>query len=344
MTAPPVPQPLTGRLARALQVVLALEIGLLGAGGFALWSQGVLTGMQWFALAAGWYFGYRALATASNFLQTWWHRTPRAPEHRIGLAGTLRLVWGEYYTTLLAYSLLFPFEATLMPLAPRPAAPGRGTPVVLVPGFACNRGYWLLFARSLERAGFGPVYAVTLEPLLGSIEANAAQLARFVEAICAQTGAPKVAIVGHSMGGLVARAWLHQAVAAGGGGARIDQIVALGTPHRGTVLAGPLRGLGADLAQMCRDSAWTRALNEHEARPCPVPITAIVTPHDNIVAPQESTYLRYPNARNVVLPGVGHLEMVVSVPVVLATIEALKAGGIVPAPGTDALAQPQDLA
>ena len=318
-------QALTGQLARTLQVVLTLEIGLLGFGGGWLWWRGTLTGLQWVALAAGVYFGFRALATASNFLQTWWHRTPRAPEHRIGVVATLRLLWGEYYTTLLAYSLLFPFEATLVPLAPRPAAPGRGTPIVLVPGFACNRGYWVLFARSLERAGLGPVYAVTLEPLLGSIEANAAQLARFAEAICAQTGAPKVALVGHSMGGLVARAWLHA-----GGAPRIEQIVALGTPNRGTVLAQPLRGLGANLAQMSRDSAWSRALSEHEARPCPVPITAIITPHDNIVAPQDSTWLRYPNARNVVLPGVGHLEMVLSVPVVLATIEAVKAGATVP--------------
>jgi triacylglycerol lipase len=328
----PLRQPVTGRLARALQIVLVLEIGLLGFGLGWLCGRGTLSGMQWLAIAAGWYFGFRALATASNFLQTWWHRTPRAPEHRIGALATLRLLWGEYYTTLLAYSLLFPFEATLVPLAPQPATPGRGTPVVLVPGFACNRGYWLLFTRSLERAGFGPVYAVTLEPLLGSIESNAAQLARFVEAICAQTGAPKVALVGHSMGGLVARAWLHQAD--GSGAARIEQIVALGTPNRGTVLAQPLRGLGADLAQMSRDSAWSRALNEHEARPCPVPITAIITPHDNIVAPQASTYLRYPNARNVVLPGIGHLEMVLSVPVVLATIDALKAGGTVPIPAT----------
>ena len=253
----------TGRLARALQVVLALDIGLLGFGGGWLWWRGTLTGLQWLALAAGVYLGFRALATASNFLQTWWHRAPRAPEHRIGVLAALRLLWGEYYTTLLAYSLLFPFEATLVPLAPRPAAPGRGTPVVLVPGFACNRGYWVLFARSLERAGLGPVYAVTLEPLLGSIEANAAQLARFVEAICAQTGAPKVALVGHSMGGLVARAWLHA-----GGAPRIEQIVALGTPNRGTVLAQPLRGLGEPRADVARQRLEPRA---ERARSPPLP-------------------------------------------------------------------------
>lgn len=312
-------QPAGGRLARALQVMLALELGVLGLGLGALWYYAVISGLTWLLLAAGWYFGTRALAVANNFLKTHLHRSPRAVEHQIGLLKALRLLWGDYYATLIVYSFLFPFEARLVPLAPRQAAKGAGTPIILVPGFCCNRGYWLLFVRWLQQAGLGPVYAVTLEPLLGCIDENAKALGCIVEAICADTKSDKVILIGHSMGGLVSRSYLYA-----GGHARIAQIICIGSPHQGTVMARDLRRLGKNLSQMCPDSEWVVQLNARQHLPCPVPITSIVTAHDNIVAPQNSALLRYPNARNVILPGIGHLEMVISRPVFEATTAVLR--------------------
>jgi predicted alpha/beta hydrolase family esterase len=309
----------SGRLAFAMQIVLALEVAVLGGVLGAFWYNGVISGQTWLLIAAGWYFGVRALAVAKNFLQTEISRSPREPQHELGLAGTLRLLWGEYYSTLVVYSFLFPFEAWLVPQVPAPAADaGAGTPIVLVPGFCCNRGYWALFVRWFKQAGHGPVYAVTLEPLLGSIEQNAAALKGFVEAVCADAKTDKVILIGHSMGGVVIRSYLH-----GGGHARIEQAICIGSPHHGTVLANGLAPLGENLRQMSRGSSWIRQFNENEALPCPVPITAIVTPHDNIVAPQDSALLHYPNAHNVSLPGIGHLEMVISRPVFEAAVEAL---------------------
>ena len=75
---------------------------------------------------------------------------------------------------------------------------------------------------------------------------------------------------------------------------------------------------------MSHGSSWAEQFNQTEALPCPVPISAIVTPHDNIVAPQASALLHYPNARNVTLPGIGHLEMVISKPVFEATAAELR--------------------
>lgn len=314
------PQPDTGTLARGLLVVLAAEAFFLVLIPGAVWLGGAISGQTWALLAGGWYFGFRAAAVGKNFLQTWQARSPRAPEHQIGALATLRLLWGEYYATLVVYSFLFPFEAWLVPQAPKPVCAGSGMPIVLVPGFACNRGYWLSFAKWLSAAGQGPVYAVSLEPLFGSIDENARRLGERVEAICAATRSQRVILIGHSMGGGVARAWLHA-----GGAARIERIIALGSPHRGTVLTKGIEFLGENLRQMSVGSAWTQALNAHEQRPCPVPITAIVTPHDSIVAPQDSCYLRYPNARNITLPGIGHLEMVLSRPVFEATLRELQA-------------------
>lgn len=319
----------TGRVGRALQWVLALELGALGVVPGMFWHAGAISGMTWFLFATGWYCGVRAVAVTNNFFRTQLRRSPRTSAHQLNFMQTLRLLWGEYYSTVLVYSILFPFEAWLTPQAPRRAAGGAGTPVVLVPGFCCNRGYWALFIRWLKNAGLGPVYAVTLKPLLGSIEDNASELKNVIEAVCADARADKVILIGHSMGGLVIRNYLHA-----GGYSRIEQAVCIGTPHHGTVMANDLKPFGENLRQMSLGSTWTEEFNRTEAQPCPVPITAIVTPHDNIVAPQDSALLRYPNARNISLPGIGHLEMVMSKPVFEATLAAIRGA-------SPALASPQ---
>lgn len=315
-------QPNTGKLARALQVVLALEVTILVIGLGMACLRGWITPHTWLLGAAGWWLGSRALAVGNNFIKTQWHRSPRVPEHQIGLLGTLRLLWGEYYTTLVVYSFLFPFEAWLVPQAPKAAVEGKGMPIVLVPGFCCNRGYWALFARRLRQAGLGPVYAVSLEPLFGSIEDNAAALAREVSAALAASQSKQVILLGHSMGGLVIRQYLHS-----GHAHHVAHAICLGSPHHGTVIANGLASLGTDLKQMSLGSRWATEFNQNESAPCPAPITNIVTPHDNIVAPQESCLLHYPNSRNITLPGIGHLEMVLSGPVFECVVSVLRDRG-----------------
>lgn len=307
-----------GKLARGLQVLLVLEAMWAGLLPLLLCYAGVLSGIEALAWTLGLYLGARALVVSKNFYSAYRHRSPARPEHRVAGLSALRLWWGEFWITAVTYSYLFPFESNV-PEAPAPAAPGNGTPIVLVPGFACNRGYWRFFIRFLAKQGFGPVYAVTLEPVFGSIEANAGLLAQKVEAICKATGAPKVILIGHSMGGLTIRAWLHH-----GGVKRIAGIITLGSPHHGTAIARDVKLLGENLREMCPGSEWGAALNAHEAQPCPVPITAIVSPQDNIVFPQNSALLRYPNARNRIMPGIGHLEMIASRPVMQAVAAELR--------------------
>lgn len=300
----------TGKLARALQVVLALEVAVFVVGLGMASLVGWITPKTWLLAAAGWWLGSRAFAVGNNFIKTHWHRSPRTPEQQIGLLGTLRLLWGEYSTTLVVYTFLFPFEAWLVPQAPKPAGSGTGTPILLVPGFCCNRGYWALFISRLRRAGLGPIYAVSLEPLFGSIEDNATALGREINAVLAASQSERVILLGHSMGGLVIRQYLHS-----GQAQRVAHAICLGSPHHGTVIANGLANLGTDLKQMSHGSRWAAEFNQNESDPCPVPITNIVTPHDNIVAPQGSCLLNYPNASNIALPGIGHLEMVLSRPV-----------------------------
>ncbi len=229
-------QPASGRMARAMQVLLIIELTAYSFGAARLMANGVSVLFALLSMA-GIYLALRVVAVGNNFAQTWWARSPKPAEQQLGLFGTLRLFWAEYYATVICYSFLFPFEAWLVPLAPAPVRPGSGTPIILIPGFSCNRGYWGSMARYLHQRGLGPVFAVSLEPLLGSMEANARHLAGFVEAVCARTQSEKVILVGHSMGGVVARIYVHDQ----DGAHRVAKILAL--VHRMKVPSSPRRCL-----------------------------------------------------------------------------------------------------
>ncbi len=309
----------SGRLARVLQCVLLIELLAYSYGACSKMQAGASVGAAIGAMVLIW-FSIRAVANAYNFGMTWLVRTPRAAEYQLGLYGSIRLFCGELAAMLVVYSFLFPFERWLVPFAPT-RDDIRGTPILLVPGFNCNRGYFWRFRRFLESRGLGPVYAVSLEPLLGSIDTNAEHLGLAVEEVCRQTGAERVILVGHSMGGLTARAYVHRY----DGAQRVERIISLGSPHHGTVLAEGLKFAGENLRQMSRDSDWLLEFNQTESAPAPVPILAISTPHDDIVGPQASTTLDSRYARNLLMPGIGHLEMILSVPVMQAVADELNA-------------------
>ena len=119
----------------------------------------------------------------------------------------------------------------------------------------------------------------------------------------------KFIIVAHSMGGLVARAYLRRH-----GGSKVARLITLGTGHHGSVLA--CLGIGRNARQMEPGSPWLESLARETL---PVPTTSIYSRHDNFVMPQASAVLS--GARIIALVGVGHLSMGCS-PAVLACIEA----------------------
>jgi len=66
-----------------------------------------------------------------------------------------------------------------------------------------------------------------------SIEEAAAGLRDFIEAVRTSTGAPKVHLVAHSMGGLVCRSLLQRTYAKGTAQNYVDKLFTYGTPHGG---------------------------------------------------------------------------------------------------------------
>jgi triacylglycerol esterase/lipase EstA (alpha/beta hydrolase family) len=172
-------------------------------------------------------------------------------------------------------------------------------PVLLVHGYGCNSGFWAHLEPLLDRERISHA-SIDLEPVAGSIDDYAPLIEARVRELCAATGAARIAIVAHSMGGLAARAWMRTC-----GTAHVAKLITLGTPHHGTVLAN--LGLGANAALMRRDSPWLRALDAGDTQDVRARIVSIYTHHDNIVAPQDSSELA--GARNVAFGGVGHVAL-----------------------------------
>jgi len=235
-------------------------------------------------------------------LIAWFARTPRAPGERLGVAGTVALVAGEWRVMLANNFVWIPFERRVLRADP-PLAPDARVPVIVVHGYFSNRGTVSAIARALDAAGVGPVFVPSLPAIVAPIETFAAHLERVVREVTESTGQPRAILVCHSMGGLMARAYLRA-----NGAGRVAGIVTLGSPHHGTVLAAI--GAGHNGRQMRIGSEFLRDLARSEGGSGPgCPALSVYTVHDNLVAPQESSRLDW--ARNVAICGVGHLAMLV---------------------------------
>jgi pimeloyl-ACP methyl ester carboxylesterase len=82
-------------------------------------------------------------------------------------------------------------------------------PVVLVHGYVHNRSAFLWMTRGLRRAGFRTCTASTTTRCARTSPSIAQQLAVEVDRVLAATGAKRCMIVGHSMGGIVARYYVQ---------------------------------------------------------------------------------------------------------------------------------------
>lgn len=294
-------------LAAALRVVL---LALVALGAIAAASLGAGHGwgarsLVFLAVVAGPALTVSLLAASL----AWLNRSPAPPALRIGWLARVGCVVIEAFWFAVVYLVLQAFPRLCLPReAGQPV--GERFAVLLVPGFMCNAGLWAWFARALRRRGHA-VFTHTPEPVFGPIDGYADALAARIAALSAAAGDRKVALVGHSMGGLIARSYLRQH-----GAARVACLVTLGSPHHGSALA-PF-GYGANAREMRRTAAWLGGLAAFEEGRFAVPVTSIFSYQDNFVVPQISSELA--GAANVPLAGLGHMSLVFS-PRVLARVE-----------------------
>ncbi|MEU4079772.1 lipase [Streptomyces venezuelae] len=248
---------------------------------------------------------------------------------------------------LTGHLVLYPSGIVAERLAPAPSSPASPSagptgrrPVVLLHGFVDNRSVFVLLRRSLARSGRDCVESLNYSPLTCDLRAAAELLGRRVEEIRARTGHAEVDIVGHSLGGLIARYYVQRL----GGDSRVRTLVMLGTPHSGTTVA-PLADAHPLVRQMRPGSEVLREL----AAPSPGCRTRFVSfwsDLDQVMVPVETARLDHPDllVHNVRVSGIGHLALPVHPTVAAGVREALDAGGAgVPGareegPGADAVA------
>ncbi|MCK5825668.1 MAG: alpha/beta fold hydrolase [Desulfuromusa sp.] len=197
------------------------------------------------------------------------------------------------------------------------AAAQRGeTPILLLHGLFVNQSCWFWFKRQLQQQGYKNV--VTMNLTGGHNEKVLTELlAKRVDELCLQLGVNKVHLVGHSMGGMIARNYVQLR----GGADKVDQLICLGSPHHGSKLAtfaiAPLGQL------LIPDSDFLQRLNS-----APVPeklqLTNIYTNKDDMVLPNSNNHLPWGEA--VELDGMGHTALIYRKAPIAATITALKRG------------------
>lgn len=191
-------------------------------------------------------------------------------------------------------------------------------PVILLHGYVHNHSAFLLMSRALKKAGFRHIDGFNYNPLRRDLSACATALAAEVERVLQLTGAPRCMIVGHSMGGIIARLYVQEL----GGHERVDTVITLATPHRGTFTS--YLGLGPACGQLRPGTPFLRRLEEG-ARPSTVRWIAYYSDLDLLVTPAVSAKLVHPalHATNIRVRDTGHLSLLLSSDVIRSVVDHL---------------------
>ncbi|HET7529550.1 MAG TPA: alpha/beta fold hydrolase [Mycobacteriales bacterium] len=211
-----------------------------------------------------------------------------------------------------------------------------GTPILLVHGLVDNRSIFTVLRRALRRRGFGRVWTLNYHVLTQDLRAAARRLAQTVEAICEQTGYERIHVIGHSMGGIIARYYVQRM----GGDERVHTLVTLGSPHGGTHAA---RLLPSGVCRQLRPNSDVIAELAGPVERCRTRFLSFWSDLDVLISPKIAARIDHPdlNARNVFVRGVGHMSLPIDARVtreIAATLAQLDTDGGTLQPGLSHLA------
>ena len=166
---------------------------------------------------------------------------------------------------------------------PNPKDPKKGPPVVLIHGLYHNAGAWVFYRWQLRRKGYGRIYVFTYNSWKNTFwdiyEKLETWMAR-VEQDCAEED---LVMVGHSMGGLLAKTYAGKRGASPFSGIR--RVITLSSPYKGSKMV--VFGLGLLADSLGYRSPLIRELENFKPA-TNLPCVAFYSPVDNMVLPPES--------------------------------------------------------
>jgi triacylglycerol lipase len=180
------------------------------------------------------------------------------------------------------------------------------TPVALVHGYFHNRSGFDFLSTELRRRGFRWIHGMNYNPLGNTIPELAERFGRYVDDLRRVSGARNVHVVGHSLGGVIARWYVEEL----GGHRVVDTCVTIGTPHRGTYAA--YLGPGAAARELRPGSGVMQRL-ETSLRRSRVKYVNLYSDLDLLIVPPSSALL--PEQRNVhnhLVEDLGHTSLLLS--------------------------------
>jgi triacylglycerol lipase len=179
-----------------------------------------------------------------------------------------------------------------------------GTPIILVHGLVDNRSIFTLLRRALRRRGFGRVITLNYSPFTQDVRSVAHRLRVLIDKTCEETGYERVHVVGHSLGGVIARYYVQKL----GGDARVHTLCTLGTPHTGTLAA---KLVPQKLVKQLRPGSDVLTELAEPAPGIRTRFVAFWSDLDQLVVPKRSARIDHPDlsARNVLVRGVGHMSL-----------------------------------
>ena len=103
------------------------------------------------------------------------------------------------------------------------------TPILLVHGLIENHVIFTVMERALRRRGFQTLSRYDYGVLTHNIPRAAVRLGEAIQKLVAATGYECIHVIGHSLGGLIARYYVQRL----GGDSHVHTLVTHGTPHQG---------------------------------------------------------------------------------------------------------------
>ena len=175
---------------------------------------------------------------------------------------------------------------------------GLARPAVLfIHGYMCNRATWRPWLIERGLAQRWNCATINLEPVYAPVHSYTESVHAAVERLRRATGAERITLVCHSMGGLVARAYLrahgHHAVA------RVVTIDYASSRHTVRTLR-----QGAQHAPDAARLRFVRRLAESDE---PVEFVCFASQHDNLIVPRDNQVLEC--AESIWFERIGHLAM-----------------------------------